>query len=475
MSSPGNGMAPVSVDVDDGRITHEPIRTPSQTSTPTPKQAPLSLRIPSATKGPEPVGSPKGTVSSDVPSVSNITLNHPYPPQKKIGHRKVKMGMIIFKGHPSWNLMLNIQLGIRSSVGRITPEPERELWKDDFRVKVKLNFPRQGTQFTPAHDADDFKFADYAPFAFRHLREKFGIDAADYMLSLCGSDALRELSTPGKSGAVFYISNDDNYIIKTVSKKECHFLRSILQDYYMHIMQTPDTLLPRFFGLHRVKTQKGRNIRIVVMNNILPSKYTIHERYDLKGSTFGRSASAKERKDPNCTLKDLDWQMNLVLDDVTKQMFKKQLAADARFLQNLHIMDYSLLVGLHYKNREDDDRRLSSTSMFKIEHVAEHDTSHHHVEHEHKPSYRSQFQKDDGGMVVEANQEPALLFLGIIDILQIYDIRKKTEHQYKAMFYDENTISVVQPSFYARRFNDFVVRCITGEAPSTNSRGKQGL
>jgi 1-phosphatidylinositol-4-phosphate 5-kinase len=59
---------------------------------------------------------------------------------------------------------------------------------------------------------------------FRHLRELFKIDAADYMLSICGNDALRELSSPGKSGSVFYLSHDDRFMIKTMRKSEVKVL-----------------------------------------------------------------------------------------------------------------------------------------------------------------------------------------------------------------------------------------------------------
>jgi len=46
------------------------------------------------------------------------------------------------------------------------------------------------------------------------------VDPADYMLSICGNDALRELSSPGKSGSFFYLTNDDRYMIKTMKKAE---------------------------------------------------------------------------------------------------------------------------------------------------------------------------------------------------------------------------------------------------------------
>ena len=55
---------------------------------------------------------------------------------------------------------------------------------------------------------------------YRHLREMFKIDTADYMLSICGNSGLRELSSPGKSGSVFYLSHDDRFMIKTMRKAE---------------------------------------------------------------------------------------------------------------------------------------------------------------------------------------------------------------------------------------------------------------
>lgn len=48
----------------------------------------------------------------------------------------------------------------------------------------------------------------------------FKVDAAEYMLSMCGNDSLRELSSPGKSGSFFYLSYDDRYMIKTIKKAE---------------------------------------------------------------------------------------------------------------------------------------------------------------------------------------------------------------------------------------------------------------
>lgn len=51
-----------------------------------------------------------------------------------------------------------------------------------------------------------------------------------------------------------------------------------------------------------------------------------------------------------------------------------------------------------------------------------------------------------------------IIFFGIIDILQDYDISKKLEHAYKSMHYDPTSISAVDPRQYSRRFRDFIFK-----------------
>jgi len=51
-------------------------------------------------------------------------------------------------------------------------------------------------------------------------------------VSLCNYSLL-ELSNPGASGSIFYISDDDEFIIKTVQHKEADFLQKLLPGYYM--------------------------------------------------------------------------------------------------------------------------------------------------------------------------------------------------------------------------------------------------
>ena len=98
---------------------------------------------------------------------------------------------------------------------------------------------------------------------------------------------MRELSNPGASGSIFYLTDDDEFIVKTVQHKECEFLQKLLPGYYMNLNQNPRTLLPKFFGLFNYQCN-SKNIRLVVMNNLLPSSVRMHQKYDLKGSTYKR-------------------------------------------------------------------------------------------------------------------------------------------------------------------------------------------
>jgi 1-phosphatidylinositol-4-phosphate 5-kinase len=78
----------------------------------------------------------------------------------------------------------------------------------------------------------------------------------------------------------------------------------------------------------------GINIRIVVMNNVLPRVMRMHFTYDLKGSTYKRRASRKEREKSNPTFKDLDFLQDmhegLYFDTETYNALMKTLQRDCR-------------------------------------------------------------------------------------------------------------------------------------------------
>ncbi|XP_029379995.1 phosphatidylinositol 4-phosphate 5-kinase type-1 gamma-like [Echeneis naucrates] len=407
--------------------------------------------------------------------------------EKKIGHRRVDAsGETTYKKTTSSALKGAIQLGIGYTVGNLSSKPERDVLMQDFYVVESIFFPSEGSNLTPAHHFPDFRFKTYAPVAFRYFRELFGIRPDDYLYSLC-NEPLIELTNPGASGSIFYVTRDDEFIIKTVQHKEAEFLQKLLPGYYMNLNQNPRTLLPKFFGLYCVQCG-GKNIRIVVMNNILPRSVQMHLKFDLKGSTYKRRASKKEREKSKPTFKDLDFLSDipdgLTLDQDTYNALVKTLQRDCLVLESFKIMDYSLLLGVHNKTqaqresqsqgsptaggdekRPTAQRALYSTAMESIQGGS---------------TCRDMLDHDDtmGGIpAVGGKGERLLLFIGIIDILQSYRLIKKLEHSWKSLIHDGDTVSVHRPGFYAERFYKFcstiVFRknCSLRSSPSKRGRG----
>jgi 1-phosphatidylinositol-4-phosphate 5-kinase len=111
------------------------------------------------------------------------------------------------------------------------------------------------------------RFVDYAPFMFRQIRELKGISTATYLRSvgpeqLIGNmilgnlSSLSEQSTEGKSGAFFYYTADGRFMIKTITKKEQQLLKTLLKNYYHHLVKYPNSMIIKFFGLHSLIIRK---------------------------------------------------------------------------------------------------------------------------------------------------------------------------------------------------------------------------
>ncbi|PKI50850.1 hypothetical protein CRG98_028757, partial [Punica granatum] len=85
--------------------------------------------------------------------------------QLRIPKNVKKQGETIYKGHKNYELMLNLQLGIRHSVGRAPPPDNLDLKASAFDVKEKIwtRFPPEGSKYTPPHQSCDFKWKDYCP------------------------------------------------------------------------------------------------------------------------------------------------------------------------------------------------------------------------------------------------------------------------------------------------------------------------
>ncbi|OLN97690.1 Phosphatidylinositol 4-phosphate 5-kinase its3 [Colletotrichum chlorophyti] len=416
---------------------------------------------------------------------------------------RVLVGTKVDEHHANWVTAYNMLTGIRVSVSRTNAKLDRPLTDADFDAKQKSTFDIAGNELVPSAKYD-FKFKDYAPWVFRHLRNLFRLDPADYLMSLTGKYILSELGSPGKSGSFFYFSRDYKYIIKTIHHAEHKFLRKILKDYYHHVTENPNTLLSQFYGLHRVKMPYGKKIHFVVMNNLFPPHRDIHTTFDLKGSTIGRDYKEEDLdKNPRATLKDLNWlrrQRSLELGIQKKKLFLEQLERDVVLMKKLHIMDYSLLIGIHDLNRGNEENLRGKTLQVfnpggdntgeegdppsvllrtpsKLENARKARELRHMIRHERPvpmgdtaiqmPNELDEghnrsgyiFNQDDGGFqATHEDNSPAeeIYYLGVIDCLTHYGMIKKIEHFWKGLTSDKTQISALPPEQYADRFFHFV-------------------
>ncbi|KAJ5219856.1 hypothetical protein N7468_009060 [Penicillium chermesinum] len=395
---------------------------------------------------------------------------------------RVIVGTKVDQNHVNYVTAYNMLTGIRFTVSRINAKMDRELTQADFEAKHKFSFDITGNELIPSAKYD-FKFKDYAPWVFRHLRAKFRLDPADYLMSLTSKYILSELGSPGKSGSFFYFSRDYKYIIKTIHHSEHKLLRKILPEYYRHVEKNPNTLISQFYGLHRVKMA-----------------YDIHETFDLKGSTIGRDLQESDlERNPRATMKDLNWvRRNRALQcgPEKRTFFIEQLKRDVALLKRLKIMDYSLLVGIHDLERGNEEKLRDKTlQVFQPGGNREEESSTNvltrtpsKLENERKarelrmlikkerpvPLDKAAskmpeeilderkfhvFYADDGGF--RATHENGQLgeeiyYLGIIDCLTHYGTVKKLENFFKGLSNDRTQISPVPPESYGDRFINFI-------------------
>ena len=406
-------------------------------------------------------------------------------------------------------------------MGNLANHEDRDILHEDFYTVETVVFSRDGSlQKTPAHSFSQFKFRTYAPVAFRKFRNIFCIERDKFLVSLC-AEPMIELSNPGASGSIFYVTQDDEIICKTVSHKESRFLQEILPAYYLNLHQNFRTLLPKFFGFYCYSCNT-KNVRIICMKNLLPKGLSMHHKFDLKGSTYKRKASRKERAKANPTYKDLDFMTmypeGILLQPELYHSLMDTIERDCRALESLKIMDYSFLMGVHNVDHprvpllsQMKGRMFGDTEPLRREVEEEQDSDDSDQgrggERQKKPAMLERlgsFQQrqnrliahstalesitaevedvtmvenvDDtdtaeivstyGGIPAKNHKgENLLIFIGIIDILQSFGVAKKLEHTWKSIIHDGDAVSVHRPSFYAQRFKKFLSERVFRKMP----------
>jgi hypothetical protein len=324
--------------------------------------------------------------------------------------------------------------------------PEGELGIVALALQRGIHHEHEHPKWTlPESTAFDFpqppcEFELVHPDLFSRVRKTCGIHPVRYVAALEVLDKSHKKPTlsvinssdaAGKSASFFFLSPDQQFLAKSFEEADTAALRSILPEYVQHLENEPSSLLPRYLGLYRlvmkVKDGKGSEkpdtIWIGVMPNLFAGIHIISLRYDLKGSTAGRTASDKERTKKRPVYKDNDWvrsgQRICLPSNAHRDEFLRLVQTDAMLLASHCLMDYSLLIGVHSKDEE---------------------TSYHHAETNN---------------VITVETEEHIFYVGIVDILTKYRCAKRAETLLSGTLRCRN-VSCQPPDKYAARFIRFI-------------------
>jgi hypothetical protein len=159
------------------------------------------------------------------------------------------------------------------------------------------------------------------------------------------------------------------------------------------------------------------------MNNVFATSLPILEKYDLKGSTINRS-TPQEKRSKNPVLLDVDFLSSKKLLKIGKDKkleIMDIIQKDCTFLESVKIMDYSLLVGVHKCGKELPNTQCGIPSE-----------------------------------ILDQEENIEIYFVGIIDILQKWNAKKRIAGATKGLRYERIKLSTVNPKDYANRFLKFM-------------------
>eukprot|EP01119_Soliformovum_irregulare_P017061 TRINITY_DN501_c4_g1_i1.p2 TRINITY_DN501_c4_g1~~TRINITY_DN501_c4_g1_i1.p2 ORF type:complete len:348 (-),score=136.89 TRINITY_DN501_c4_g1_i1:21-1064(-) len=314
----------------------------------------------------------------------------------------------------------------------------------------------------PVPSSGDYEFKSYAPKLFQEIRQKLGISHDSYRSAFEPERFIRKLKSTfseGKSGSFFCFSPCKNFILKTIANSEAAALRDILPTYVKYIKDNPKSLLIKIFGLHSLQEDGNPKTFVIVMSNCFNTSLKIHEKYDIKGSWVKRSVK-KHEEDPSVLGKDQDLTRKMNLTDQQRQDLMSQVEADASFLESQGIMDYSLLLGFHFFKKSQLEIQLENQLENRERNVTSPDRASYNSTTDGPLSFTSTGSKEL--VTISEIPEEGLLsadktefyFIGMIDILQRWDLIKKAERAAKIYFLQEDPegLSCQPVDIYRNRF-----------------------
>uniref|UniRef100_A0A8C2VCD1 Phosphatidylinositol 4-phosphate 5-kinase-like protein 1 n=2 Tax=Chinchilla lanigera TaxID=34839 RepID=A0A8C2VCD1_CHILA len=301
---------------------------------------------------------------------------------------------------------------------------------------------------TQVHEG--FELGTLAGPAFARLRRSLGVAEEDYQAALGpGGPYLQFLST-SKSKASFFLSHDQRFFLKTQRRREVQVLLAHLPRYVQHLQRHPHSLLARLLGVHSLRVAQGKKKYFIIMQSVFYPAGRISERYDIKGCEVSRWVEPAPEGSPLVlVLKDLNFQGKTMNLGPQRSWLLRQMELDTTFLQELRVLDYSLLMA--FQRLHDDERGQSGSVIFLVA------RSVHGAQIPEEAGSQNRRLLPDGPNALHVLDGPEhRYFLGLVDLATVYGLRKRLEHLWKTLRYPGRTFSTVSPACYARRLCQWV-------------------
>ncbi|XP_006640846.3 phosphatidylinositol 4-phosphate 5-kinase-like protein 1 isoform X1 [Lepisosteus oculatus] len=404
--------------------------------------------------------------------------------------------------HEFYALTCMMKEGLSAAVqNTIDNPPLDELSEDDFKVEV-----------TQVHKG--FKMQTFAGPVFASLRRSLGMSEKEYQSSLSSEGFYLQFISNSKSKADFFLTNDKKFFLKTQNKREAKFLLSNLKIYMQHLENYPHSLLVKFLGVHRIKIPHQSKKYFIVMQSVFYPDERIEARYDIKGCQVSRwTDPAPEGSQIIVVLKDLNFEGKNINLGQQRSWLVRQVEIDTAFLQQLNVLDYSLLLAHQPLHKDEKGQSLSFANLImrtkksvnpgtspshsgapSVPGAVEEDatllvselecgTDRCQVREVHCDSPDIPLRAFDGAAGAPGAPGPGLrelqaqnrrllpnfrnplhvidgpelrYFVGIIDIFTVYGFRKRLEHLWKRLRYPGQAFSTVSPPAYSSRLCQWV-------------------
>ncbi|XP_037348566.1 phosphatidylinositol 4-phosphate 5-kinase-like protein 1 [Talpa occidentalis] len=357
----------------------------------------------------------------------------------RLRDRQVRLGLFeIDPGHELHQLTCMMQAGLWAATQVSMDHPPTGLpTEEDFSEVL-----------TQVHEG--FELGTLAGPAFARLRRSLGLAEEDYQAALGpGGPYLQFLST-SKSKASFFLSHDQRFFLKTQRRREVRALLAHLPRYVQHLQRHPHSLLARLLGVHSLRVAAGKKKYFIVMQSVFYPAGRISERYDIKGCEVSRWVEpAPEGSHLLLVLKDLNFQGKTINLGPQRTWLLRQMELDTAFLQELNVLDYSLLMA--FQRLHEDERDHGSSLIFCTARSMQGVQGPQQLETQNR-----RLLPDASNALHILDGPEQRYFLGLVDLATVYGLRKRLEHLWKTLRYPGRTFSTVSPAHYARRLCQWV-------------------